>query len=100
MGLEDKYMRAAIGILEMLKILTNMVKVLFIGKMVESILANGQMMIKKVMENMNGLMVIHTKVISQKVNHTVKEHSDLLTARQKKENLLMENCNESINCRI
>ncbi len=46
---------------------------------------------EKVMENKSGLMVIHTKVISQKASNTVKEHTDGLMGRQKKENILMEN---------
>ena len=60
------------------------------GKMVTSILANGVMMSKKVMEKRNTLLVIHTKVITQMTEDTVKEHSDGQTARQKKENILME----------
>jgi hypothetical protein len=59
--------------------------------MVKSILANLLMIREKVMENKSGLMVIHTKVISQKASNTVKEHTDGLMGRQKKENILMEN---------
>jgi hypothetical protein len=90
MGLEDKYIRAAVIILEIIKIIRDMVKVLFIGIMVKSILANLLMISKRVMENMNSLMVVHIKVITLKVIDTVKEHSDGLTARQKKKNILME----------